>query len=364
MPYWDDDWLIDFFRELQKMDSKEKNNPSSNPTRSNTESNKYSFFTELAETLKNLTEKINEMAERIYRATDLTSRYIDKISGKVPLPLLETSAILIKSIIAELCHEKRLNEKALEVLDGYLLHMINSTDDFVLQEALGVCVAYLRENPDIENLRNVERFLDALRDELAEKPTPETEVKRTLENILIATRFYIDDLSLQRIKAQLEDLINRLVAKGKFLVKNEFERRQFLDGAFRFLGKLEGVRTAGELHSTLKQHFSDIMRLHYLITESSQQPTLKPVKKEFQLSTSEQILKLLYDSKCFHDSPLYLPTKQIVAQIDKSEITVRRNLQKLSEKGHIEKVTTKSREVGWKLTEIGEKIIKELLGVK
>ncbi|MCD6514895.1 MAG: DeoR family transcriptional regulator [Candidatus Odinarchaeota archaeon] len=363
MGFWDGDWLYDFLRELRKMDSKKKNNPSSNPTRSNTESSKYSFFSELAETLKNLTEKINEMSERIYRATDLTSRYLDKITGKVNLELLETSAILIKSIIAELCHEKRLNEKALEVLDGYLLHMIFSTDDLVLQEALGVCVAYLRENPDIENLRNVERFLDALRDELAEKPTPETEVKRTLENILIATRFYVDDLSLQRIKTQLENIINKLVAKGKFLVRNDFERRQFLDGAFRFLGKLEGVRTAGELHSILKQHFSDIMRLHYLITESSQQPTLKPLKKEIQLSTSEKILKLLYDSKCFHNSPIFLPTRQIVAQIDKSEITVRRNLQKLSEKGHIVKVTTKSREVGWRLTEIGEQVIKQLLSV-
>jgi len=363
--WWDWKKFWDMFGEHLKKLQEERWKPiSGNPNNPYSRDNKYGFFGETAKTLKTLAAKVNELIARIDAKLDITTQFADKIQGKTSVFLLEVARALCQNLVAQIAHQHELSEEGLQNLKNYLRHLMFLSDDESLQNAFAVSILRLEDCPDHRGLSNVLRFLTYLRDELLAKPEETLEFPRVLDEIEKISEIYLDPWSLARVKNQIEFEVNRLVGRSRPILKTESDFKHFLNPVFSFLSKLKNVKSSGELHHLIVEYRGDVLRLYFLV-QSQTRPIAETVKKpEVELSNDEKILKILFDRRANQETRNYVLTSEIIRLMPISEVATRLNLKKLHQRKLVEKVATGSRELGYRLTEEGEKLIKELLGVK
>ena len=362
-PWWEDFWKK-FGEHLKKM-AEERWKTNKGCGNSDCEdNNKYLFLDETSELMKSLTDKIREFDARIEAKLDITTQFAEKIQGKTSLFLLEVAIALAQNLIAQIAHQHELSEEGLQNLKNYIKHLMFLSDDENLKDAFARCILRLEDCPDHRGIQNVLRFLTFLRDELIGKPEETLEFPRVLDEIEKISEIYLDPWSLARVKNQIEFEVNRLVGRSRPILKTESDFKHFLLPVFSFLAKLKNVKSSGEVHQLISQYRGDILRLYFLL-QSASQPTAETVKKpEIELSNDEKILKILFDRKANQETQNYVKTSEIIRLMPISEVSVRLNLKKLFQRKLVEKVATGSREIAYRLTYEGERLIKELLGLK
>jgi len=363
--FWDWKKFWDMFGEhLKKMQEERWKPISGNPNNPNSRDNKYGFFDETAKTLKTLAAKVNELIARIDAKLDVTTQFADKIQGKTSIFLLEVARALCQNLIAQLAHQQEISEEGLQNLKNYLRHLMFLSDDENLKDAFATCILRLEDYPDHRGLSNVLKFLTYLRDELLGRREETLEFPKVLDEIKKVSEVFLDVWSLERIKSQIVYEVNRILGRCRPLLKTESDFKHFLNPVFSFLSKLKGAKTSGEVHSLIRQYYGDLIRLYYVLQSQTRPLTTELQKPEVELSNDEKILKILLDKKATRSTKNYVLTSEIIKLMPISEVSVRLNLKKLVERKLVEKVVTGTRELGYRLTHEGEKIIKELLGVK
>ena len=315
--------------------------------------------------LKKLAEKIREASERLAEVTDY-SKYLYNIEAKIPAMTLKTILLLYRIAIGEYAHMGEIDSNLLEALRSHVKEMLYFVDDPRVEEFLRLVYSDLTvDGLPVDIYKMHLKCFQQILDQISSEGMVFKDVLEIWDTYTTATQFYIPEIEVEKMKTDLQEIVARLLAPVRKLVKTDLERKYYIDESIKLIEKIKGAKTHIDLHKILRENRTHIVTLHELCKVGETLKAKRDERKELveKLEGPHKTLAILNMLGATPTSELYIPLSRIVNESPYSQITVTRHLKELLQHQLVEKRYLKSTYgmiSGYKLTEKGKQLLDEL----
>jgi len=316
-------------------------------------------------TLEKLLKKITESHERLSEARDYsTSLY--GLETKIPSMTIITLILLYRVAIGELAHMGEVSPNLLEALRSHVREMLFFVDDPRLEKFLSLVYSDLTiEHLPVDVYKMHLKCFQQILDQISSEGMVFKNVLEIWDTYTTATQFYIPEIEVEKMKTDLQEIVARLLAPVRKLVKTDLERKYYIDESIKLIEKIKGAKTHIDLHKILRENRTHIVMLHELCKAGQAPQAKKDERKELveKLEGPHKTLAILNMLGATPTSELYIPLSRIVNESPYSQQTVSRHLRELQQHQLVEKryiKTTHGMISGYKLTEKGKQLLDEL----